>query len=428
MFFPNPPIRMVGVFMNRLLLLASLLTSSFAIASTVGVSTPKSKRNIAPSEQRQYSDNPKKNSLSNYDIHAPTYSDGGKKSSGSSSSGSSSSSSSSGSSAAGSNSNSNSNSNSAATSAPAASSSSGSSSNKNNNSSSSSAASQSSQQQAQECTGSYPSGPGVEVQGFSWAVAGPSSVNTVYQYFTGSQNGCYWKCKSGYAVNSSKSNCVPREAGSGLTVRVLDTANNPISGATVEVIGSLCLSTAVLHSSSTDSNGNSTEAFVEKFTCGNIIHIAKAGYEIKNADGCSARVTRGYSYCDSASMTNSQVTVYMSNGSTPAAGPGNSSNNSANKCSTGEFKNGSNETVEYQCNCSSSKSGWVDVGGGCFHRIKSAAPAQAPEPTPAPAPAASCTSGEFNNESGRAVMWRCGCSSGNDGWVDVGGGCFHKLK
>jgi len=418
--------------MNRLLLLASLFTSSFAIASTVGVATPKSKRNIAPSEQRQYSDNPKKNSLSNYDLKTPTYSDnGGKKSPSSNSSSGSSSNSGSGNSAqpaaSSSSSSSSSSSRSSSSSASFGPSGSGSSSSSASNQSSSSS---SSQQQAQECTGSYPSGPGVEVQGFSWAVAGPGSVNTVYQYFTGSQNGCYWKCKSGYAVNSSKSNCVPREAGSGLTVRVLDTANNPISGANVEVIGSLCLSTAVLHSSQTDSNGNSTEAFVEKFTCGNIIHIAKAGYEIKNADGCTARVTRGYSYCDGASMTNSQVTVYMSNGSTPAAGPGSNNNNNANQCSTGEFKNSNNETVEYQCNCSSSKSGWTDVGGGCYHRVKSAAPAQAPQPAPAPAPAAaeSCTSGEFNNASGSAVMWRCGCSSGNDGWTDVGGGCFHKLK
>lgn len=103
-----------------------------------------------------------------------------------------------------------------------------------------------------------------------------------------------------------------RGAGSGVTVYVYDSNGAPLSGASVELIGSLGISTYTIATLTTDSSGKTPENFDEGGAVGNLLKVTKSGYAISYGNGCSSRVTRGTSFCDGIKMRDSVVKVYLS--------------------------------------------------------------------------------------------------------------------
>lgn len=39
-----------------------------------------------------------------------------------------------------------------------------------------------------------------------------------------------------------------------------------------------------------------------------------------------------------------------------------------------------------------------------------------------------CTTGEFLNDFGQTILWKCKCNGDTSGWTDIGNQCFHKVK
>jgi hypothetical protein len=87
--------------------------------------------------------------------------------------------------------------------------------------------------------------------------------------------------------------------------------------------------------------------------------------------------------------------------------------------SNGSFCSNSQET-QFSCNCGSPGSDWVNAGGGCYHKATTVFCGGAQETS-------ACTPslGSFcsNNQE---TTYSCNCGNPGTGWVDAGGGCFHK--
>lgn len=164
------------------------------------------------------------------------------------------------------------------------------------------------------CSGFLPSGAGIGNRPFTEFVSGPDT-NVTWQY---AQSGgrCTWYCLTGYSVNSAKTSCDPRVAGTGLNVVAQDIASgNPIAGVTVEIIGSLGMSTYSVGTYATDGNGRIPENFSDNAPLGNILRISAPGYSLGQANGCSPRKTGGNFYCDGFKMTGTTIYLYLSNDS-----------------------------------------------------------------------------------------------------------------
>ncbi len=177
-------------------------------------------------------------------------------------------------------------------------------------SSSSSTQSSGTKSDPKSCVGYLPSGAGVGYRPYTEITAG-GDTNTSWSY---ALNGgrCTWYCQTGYAPDAQKSSCLKRGEGSGITVYVYDSNGTPLPGATVELIGSLGISTYAIATLTSDSNGKTPENFDEGGSVGNLLKVTKSGYAISYANGCSSRVTKGASYCDGIKMRDSVVKVYLS--------------------------------------------------------------------------------------------------------------------
>lgn len=91
----------------------------------------------------------------------------------------------------------------------------------------------------------------------------------------------------------------------------------------------------------------------------------------------------------------------------------------------GSFCNeNSHITVEWSCGSGRPGEGWVDVSGGCYH-YDTGRPCGDTNSKQSSI-ASSCHSGSFCNVN--TIEWKCDCTevNGQQGWVDVGGGCFHR--
>lgn len=76
----------------------------------------------------------------------------------------------------------------------------------------------------------------------------------------------------------------------------------------------------------------------------------------------------------------------------------------AAKCSSGTFLNGT-QPIEYKCDCGNpAGEGWVQQNATCYHRV---------------------VKDSFFCGGGNKVYFRCDAGNPGEGWVDVGGGCFH---
>ncbi len=205
-------------------------------------------------------------------------------------------------------------------------------------SSSSTSSSSSSGWSSQSCSGTLPpSWAGVNVRPFTNIVAGPDT-NTTWKYSTGGER-CTWSCKIGYTLNAAKNNCETKSAGSGITVYVYDNiTKQPLSWVGVDIIGIIGMSSSVIGSYTTDTNGRTQEDFSPASGMWNILQIKKSGYSIANASGCTPRVTRGDVYCDSIKMENSVVKIYLQNGSisTPTSKVWNSMSNLGSSACTNQ--------------------------------------------------------------------------------------------
>ncbi len=73
-------------------------------------------------------------------------------------------------------------------------------------------------------------------------------------------------------------------------------------------------------------------------------------------------------------------------------------------CATGTFKSGS-QSVEYRCGCGvPAEQGWVPQANQCYHRV---------------------IKESFFCNASKKTYYRCNTTNPGDGWVDVGGGCYH---
>ncbi|MBW7955087.1 hypothetical protein H3C61_04715 [Candidatus Gracilibacteria bacterium] len=163
----------------------------------------------------------------------------------------------------------------------------------------------------QECVGTPPpTGAGVIVRGYSNITAGPEGNTWSY----GNGGRCSWTCGAGYAVNGSKTSCVAKQAGEGLTVNVYDyDSKQPISGVSIDIKYSLGMSVGSLGTYQTNGAGTTNELFLISplGQTGKIIQVTKSGYNIISADGCKARITSGYSFCDGVNLDSSVVNIYI---------------------------------------------------------------------------------------------------------------------
>ncbi|MBW7954808.1 hypothetical protein H3C61_03270 [Candidatus Gracilibacteria bacterium] len=163
----------------------------------------------------------------------------------------------------------------------------------------------------QECVGTPPpTGAGVVVRGYSNITAGPEGNTWSY----GNGGRCSWTCGAGYAVNGSKTSCVAKQAGEGLTVNVYDyDSKQPISGVSIDIKYSLGMSVGSLGTYQTNGAGTTNELFLISplGQTGKIIQVTKSGYNIISADGCKARITSGYSFCDGVNLDSSVVNIYI---------------------------------------------------------------------------------------------------------------------
>lgn len=174
-----------------------------------------------------------------------------------------------------------------------------------------------------ECTGTLPTGPGIQSSGYSaTSFGGGSGINTVWRHISEAtnMNGCTWSCKDGYTREGNT--CKAMAPGSGVTINVIDEATNlPLSGVNVSVIHSYCNATSTLGTYMTDTVGKTSEFYLpSNRLCGFIFQFEKSGYAIKSGTNCTSRVTGGNNYCDfGISYQNSNsVTVKLSNGTTAA--------------------------------------------------------------------------------------------------------------
>jgi len=122
-------------------------------------------------------------------------------------------------------------------------------------------------------------------------------------------------------------------AGSGITIYVYDNATQqPMSGVWVDIISIIGMSTSVVASYTTDTNGKTPENFERSSPMWNILQIKQTWYSIATASWCTPRVTSGNIYCDSIKMENSVVKIYLQNGtaSNPTTKIWNSMNNLSN--------------------------------------------------------------------------------------------------